>query len=1006
MSRHNPAAIAPTCAAAAGAIGAALGAAVLAGWALGVSTLSFAPGWLRMAPLAAATFALCGIALVLAADDLRGPAHSRARRRAALACSGLAVLGALLRLSEHVFGWPPGLDGLGLASALTAQGTAGGSMRPATAIGVALLGGALMLAPAVRWSRTYQALAVLAFLIAAQGLARHLFGGMPLLPFTRMGVYTSSALLVLTLGALALREDTDLARLLKDPGLGGHSARRLLPAAVVAPFAVGTLALYAERAGLLQTEQTFALVALMSMLVLAGLIWINAARIRGMEVEQRRAQAALGASQQLLRGIVEFSDDAIITTTLGGMITSWNPGAERLFGHSARHAVGQSMQLLIPPDRSQEESTILERIARGRVVDHFETVRLRGDHTPVEISATISPLKDASGRVVGASTIARDITQRKLQERRLQAQVERLSLLEQITRAISDSQDLPSILHVLVTTLEDRLPLDFACICLYRPPGELALSCVAPRSGVLAEQLALSQQARVPIDHNGLSRCILGQLVHEPDVLEAPFPFSERFARSGLRSLVMVPLLVQNQPFGVLVAARKRPQAFSSGDCEFLRQATEHAALAAQQAELHGALQSAYEDLRRTQQAVMQHERLRVLGTMASGIAHDINNAISPVTLYTEMLLESGAELDERTRDYLKIIERAVGDVAETIARMREFYREREPQSELRPLQLNDLLRQVVDLTRARWSDMPLRRGIVIEIATDLAEDIPEVPGIESELREAFTNLVVNAVDAMPEGGRITLRSRFDAQGSNVAGIPASPSVHVEVVDSGIGMDQTTRLHCLEPFFTTKGERGTGLGLAMVYGTVERHGAQIDIQSEPGRGTTVRLRFHLPRPDAPRAAQTGLVPLRPPPLRILLVDDDVVLTKSLRDALAADGHGVTVANGGRDGIEAFRAAPARGEDFDVVITDLGMPHVDGRRVASAVKVSSPATPVVLLTGWGHRLIADGEAVPHVDRVLSKPATLAQLRAVLCELTQASDRGDAASRAALAPRARR
>ena len=205
-------------------------------------------------------------------------------------------------------------------------------------------------------------------------------------------------------------------------------------------------------------------------------------------------------------------------------------------------------------------------------------------------------------------------------------------------------------------------------------------------------------------------------------------------------------------------------KSFSSGDCEFLRQLSEHVALAAHQAQLYYALQQAYDDLRQTQQAVMQQERLRALGQMASGIAHDINNAISPVALYTELLLETEPNLSARARDYLETTQRAIDDVAHTVARMREFYRQREPQLILAPVDLNRLVQQVLDLTRARWSDMPQQRGIVIDMRTELRPRSAGRRRIESEIREALTNLIFNAVDAMPDGGTLTLRTQSRAR--------------------------------------------------------------------------------------------------------------------------------------------------------------------------------------------------------------------------------------------------
>ena len=386
----------------------------------------------------------------------------------------------------------------------------------------------------------------------------------------------------------------------------------------------------------------------------------------------------------------------------------------------------------------------------------------------------------------------------------------------------------------------------------------------------------------------------------------------------------------------------------------------------------------------------MQQERLRALGQMASGIAHDINNAISPVALYTESLLEREPQLSERGRGYLVTIARAIDDVAATVARMREFYRQREPQLLLAPVRLNQLVQQVVDLTQARWSDMPLQRGAVIRLEIDLAPNLPALLGVESEVREALINLVFNAVDAMPEGGALTLRTRSAAAGESSDGVDgngaaasqqASHAV-VEVVDTGVGMDEDTRRRCLEPFFTTKGERGTGLGLAMVYGVAQRHGADVEIDSALGRGTTVRLHFPVPTVEP---ASSIVMPAQAPParLRILIVDDDPLLLKSLSDTLEADGHLVSAANGGQAGIDAFHAALRKPDQaFDAVITDLGMPYVDGRKVAAAIKESADATPVILLTGWGQWLVADGEVPTHVDRVLSKPPKLRELRAAL------------------------
>jgi CheY-like chemotaxis protein/anti-sigma regulatory factor (Ser/Thr protein kinase) len=250
--------------------------------------------------------------------------------------------------------------------------------------------------------------------------------------------------------------------------------------------------------------------------------------------------------------------------------------------------------------------------------------------------------------------------------------------------------------------------------------------------------------------------------------------------------------------------------------------------------------------------------------------------------------------------------------------------------------------------------------------------------GIESEIREALINLIFNAVDAMPSGGVLTLRTRIVERSP---GRPKLRGLLVEVADNGVGMDEETRRRCLEPFFTTKGERGTGLGLAMVYGMVQRHDADFEIESTAGQGTTVRLSFAVPVGGAPDLAPKTPRPA-PSSARILVVDDDPLIIRVLCEVLKRDGHEVIAANGGKAGIDAFSAAQRQGKPFTVVITDLGMPRIDGRKVASFVKSASQATPVILLTGWGQRLIAEGDVSPHVDRVLSKPTKIGELREAL------------------------
>jgi signal transduction histidine kinase/CheY-like chemotaxis protein len=572
------------------------------------------------------------------------------------------------------------------------------------------------------------------------------------------------------------------------------------------------------------------------------------------------------------------------------------------------------------------------------------------------------------------------LQQIKISDGKLHEQLGRLNLLQQITRATGERQDLPSVFQVVLRTLEDSLPIDFGCFLLLdSATNTLKVASLGSAGLGYAQLLGLQINTEVPIDQNGLSRCLTGCLVYEPNLLEVPFAFPQRLAATGFQSVVFAPLGVEGRVFGVLVCAKRESSAFNSTECEFLRQLSEHVALASHQARLYGALQQAYDDLRQSQHAVMQQERLRALGQMASGIAHDINNAISPVSLYTESLLEREPNLSERTRSYLTTIQGAIVDVARTVARMREFYRERETEITLQRVDINRAVRHVVELTKPRWNDLPQQRGIMIELKTELADPLPEIMGAENEIRDALTNLIFNAVDAMPSGGMLTIETTIAAGADGLA------RTCITVRDTGVGMDEDTRRRCLEPFYTTKGERGTGLGLAMVYGMIQRHGAELKIDSAVAQGTAIGVQF----PVASEALATDLLATKTTVinrrLRILLIDDDPLLIKSLQDTLQQDGHVLSACHGGQAGIDTFTAFTQRGESFDLVITDLGMPHVDGRKVASSIKHLSAGTPVILLTGWGQRIIAEKDTPAHVDKVLSKPPRLHELRAAFLEL---------------------
>jgi signal transduction histidine kinase/ActR/RegA family two-component response regulator/putative methionine-R-sulfoxide reductase with GAF domain len=564
----------------------------------------------------------------------------------------------------------------------------------------------------------------------------------------------------------------------------------------------------------------------------------------------------------------------------------------------------------------------------------------------------------------------REIVQRRVAEQALERQLRRVSLLNEIAHAMAARQDLDSIFRVVVQKLEDRFA-DVVSIWL-REGDAFTLASAGDQIWQAVRESSLPAEVSLPSE--AAADFVQGELRHAADLTRLDLPLPQRVAQElTIRSAVTAPLVAEGEILGALVSGRHERGAFSDKELDFLKGLSRHVALAIHQAQLHDNLQAAYDDLRETQQAMMRQERLGALGEMASGIAHDINNAISPIPLYTQ-LIRRAMDLDEQAMRHLRTIERAVEDVEETVGRMRQFYRKRE-EREFTPLALNKAARQAIQLTRPRWRDMPQERGITIDLETDFAEDLPPVMGNEAEIRQAVTNLILNAVDAMPDGGVLSVRTGM--------AVGAPPRVVLKVSDTGVGMDEETQRRCFEPFFSTKGERGSGMGLATVYGTMQRHDGDVEVESAPGEGTTMRLLFPVREVTGRDEVREGVAP--PSPLRILCVDDESRVRQALQEALEGKGHAVELADGGESGLAAFRAARRKGQPFDVVITDLGMPYVDGREVARSVKREAPETPVILLTGWGKRLSAQNDVPEAVDLLLSKPASIETLNRALARV---------------------
>jgi len=382
--------------------------------------------------------------------------------------------------------------------------------------------------------------------------------------------------------------------------------------------------------------------------------------------------------------------------------------------------------------------------------------------------------------------------------------------------------------------------------------------------------------------------------------------------------------------------------------------------LEAQVRERTNELEETLTELRTVQQQVIQQERLRALGAMAAGVAHDFNNSLMIIRGYSEMFTREPehAEDWEQMRAAFQTINAAAGTAADTVNRLREFYRPyRKGDDDRHPVDLNTLVGEAVQLTRPKWETQPQARGLSIQVQTQLGE-VPCVSAAVSEIREVITNLIFNAVDAMPQGGQIIVSTGIDEE-----------YAFLTVEDSGTGMTEDTRRHCLEPFYSTKGDEGTGLGLAIVYGIIRRHAGLIRINTELNSGTQISILLPI---TACGEQSESEIPFTAPshPLTVLVVDDQPEIRNVLSSYLKFDSHTVVTAENGCDALEKFRA-----RKFDLVITDRAMPKMNGDQLATAIKEISPGEPIILLTAFADR----GRDIRDVDCLLSKPASLHAIR---------------------------
>ena len=646
----------------------------------------------------------------------------------------------------------------------------------------------------------------------------------------------------------------------------------------------------------------------------------------------------------MLRAIVASSDDAIISKDLQGTITSWNAAAERMFGYQAMEAIGQSIRIIIPADRQDEETAVLDRIRRGETISHYETVRCRKDGTCIPISLTVSPIRN-DGIVIGASKIARDITDRKQAEAAGAREKRRISFLAQMAEALSKSlayeETLTNLAALAVPTIADWCAVD-----VVQDDGEIARLAVAH---IDPEKIALAHEARRRYDNPNAPYSVAEVIrtgtpaliseVTDDMIVVAARGDTERInlIRSlGLTSYICVPLVVGGRSFGALTfATAESGRRYTHDDLQFAEDIASRAALAVDNSH-------SYEQLRHANQ--LKDEFLATL-------SHELRTPLNAILGYARMVsggmlpperLSRAAETIERNATTLTRMVEDVLDVSRIVSGKMRL--------NVQAVELPLVLHEAVETIRPAADAKRIRINAVIDPAVGLISGDPD------RLQQIVWNLLSNAVKFTPKDGKIQLRLER-----------VNSSVEIIVSDTGAGIAPEFLPHMFERFRQadsgiTRQHAGLGLGLAIVRNLVELHGGTV-YASSSGAGTGATFRVRLPvsivhqgsidqRRVHPRH-ETGSSSKQLPDLsgiHVLAVDDEPDALRLLTEILEAAGARVTTARTGAAALEKIGATPP-----DVVVADLGMPLMDGFELIQRLRQSDDSRlrnlPAAALTAY-------------------------------------------------------
>jgi signal transduction histidine kinase len=450
-----------------------------------------------------------------------------------------------------------------------------------------------------------------------------------------------------------------------------------------------------------------------------------------------------------------------------------------------------------------------------------------------------------------------------------------------------------------------------------------------------------------------------------PDVSKEPLFYQGVDKDTGFetKSILAIPLKTNFKLIGVLEVINKQyGEVFTPEDELFLSFFGYMAAMAIENARLYRELHERMEHDIAMEKNLAEAEKLRSLGLMASGIAHNFNNTLTVILGNSELL--EGASLSKNSAQRVSVIKKASMEGAEIVERLLTFTRSKSLNSDYATVVINQLVEDAIKMTEPIWRAKAQHKGINITIHQHLSPENLKVHGNEGALKEVLVNIIFNAIDAMPNGGGIDISTYREVS-----------RVCVCISDSGTGISEEDKRRIFDPFFTTKDPPNTGLGMSLAFGIVNSHNGSIEVKSWPGKGTT----FMISLPLSNRADQTCPPPekssVQGKPCRVLVIDDEEAIVDFICEALEALGHYATGANSGQAGIEIHSSG-----DYDLVITDLAMPGMSGWEVLAKVRDSSPGVKVGLMSGWD--LSEDELSQKGVDFMLRKPFSIKHISATL------------------------